>query len=131
MIILDGLKELRNSKIKAILDVVYDLITKFTAEGENQCDGFGENAFTCDAMMLGSLLKGCAQIGIWPELKAPYTGQTFKDLKANIQKFKLIDLGNYNKYHVGHDYSDVIQASLESVEDEYGGLDLWEVKQRR
>jgi hypothetical protein len=93
MTILDAVKESRNAKVKAALDIVYQLIEKLTAEEDNECkQGPEQDSFFCDAMMLGSLLKGAAQIGIWSKLETSYVGQTVQDLRANIAEVKLTDL---------------------------------------
>jgi len=134
MTILDAVKESRNAKVKAALDIVYQLIEKLTAEEDNECkQGPEQDSLFCDAMMLGSLLKGAAQIGIWPKLEASYVGQTVQDLRANIAEVKLTDLSIYKRTppHLDHEYTKFISISMKGVEDQYNGVKLWDFKRRR
>lgn len=84
--------------------------------------------FSCDAIVLGSLLKGSAAIGIWPRPEVPYRGITFKGLASQVREMKVLDSCNQRDgyYSSGnrHRVKDAIEASIGSLEDHFCGLKL-------
>ncbi len=58
------------SSIESAIQIIYDPISKYS----------------CHSMVLGSLLKSSAVIGISPRPKSPYPGMPFKTLAAKTEK---------------------------------------------
>ena len=63
-----NIQKKRTNTIESMIAVIHDLITKYS--GSNiLCDNGQE--FSCDANLLGSLLKASPIIGIWPRPEYP------------------------------------------------------------
>jgi hypothetical protein len=108
------------------MEVMHDLIIKYSTS-EILCHN--DNQFACDAVVLGSLLKGSATIGIWPQPKEPFDGMTFKELASQILEMQVLDDCNQRQgpyYYSGnrHGVKDSIEASIRSLEDQLCGLNL-------
>lgn len=91
----------------------------------------------CDAMVLGSLIKGATTIlgvGIWPPPKEPYGGISFTKLIRDTRAMYIADLCDADSKTIHktlsecHGVKDSIEASLRSLEDTLCGLDLHEIK---
>lgn len=82
--------------------------------------------FSCDAIVLGSLLKGSAATGIWPRPTIPYHDITFKSLASQIREMQVLDTCKHRDryYKFSHGVKDAIEASIRSLEDEFCGLKL-------
>ncbi|CZR67620.1 uncharacterized protein PAC_17519 [Phialocephala subalpina] len=113
--------------IESTIQVIYDLITKYSGPEIICCN----DRFACDAILLGSLLKRSATIGISPRPKNPYPGMTFKRLAEQIREMQVLDNcghtsgdGTYYDYINGNGIKDSIEASLRSLEDRMCGLKL-------
>lgn len=120
------IQEKRIDAIKSIIAVIHDLIIKYS--GPNiLCDNGQE--FSCDATLLGSLLKASAIIGIWPRPEDPYLGIKLKTLANQIRGMRVLDeyemsrKGFYD-LNCSHGIKDSIEASIRSLEDRILGLHL-------
>jgi hypothetical protein len=85
-----SLEEINSRREKALsdaLEVIYSLMENHQAGG--YCKRTDRRAAACDSMLLGSLLKGCQNAGIWPPPVAPYKAMTFKSLKDKISSFEI------------------------------------------
>lgn len=135
LIFTDAMKQARQSAIETIVNVIHSLITKYM-DGQTHCDtGMDEDLrFACDAMLLGSLMKGSSKIGIWPRPEAPFFGKKFNDLAAEIRKIKMVDVcgrssgrrwSSYGGFERNcHGLEDQIESSIKAVEEGLGGLKL-------
>ena len=109
-------------------------------DGTTQCEaGMDEELrFACDAMLLGSLMKGSRKIGIWPRTEAPFNGQKFNELAKAIRGIKMLDVcgkssgrrwSSYSGFEGNaHGLEDLIERELRVVEEGLGGLDLEEYR---
>jgi hypothetical protein len=122
------IQERRIDAIESMIAVIHDLITKYS--GPNiLCDNGQE--FSCDANLLGSLLKASAIIEIWPRPEDPYPGIKSKTLADQIRGMRVLDDcemrnrggGYYGSTH-SHGIKDSIEASMRSLEDRILGLHL-------
>lgn len=108
-----------------MITVIHDLITKFS--GPDIVCSHGSQ-FSCDANILGSLVKGSAIIGIWPRPKVPYPGISSKTLLYQIRKMQIPDtcqkLDGFYHSTSGHGIKDSIEALMRSLEDRMLGLGL-------
>jgi hypothetical protein len=108
-----------------MIAVIYDLITKYSGP-DILCDN--GNKFSCDANLLGSLLKASAIIGIWPRPENPYPGINSKTLGDQIRGMQVLDNceigGRYYDSGCSHGIKDLIQVSMRSLEDRILGLHL-------
>ena len=112
--------------IDRAIQVIYDLIAKYSGPEIICCN---DDRFACDAILLGSLLKSSAAIGILPRPKNPYPGMTFKTLAEQIREMKVLDQCRYAQrgYYTSsscHKINDSIEASIRSLEDVMCGLNL-------
>lgn len=118
--------------IESAIRVVYDLIAKYSSPKIN-CSN-DDNPFLCDAVLLGSLIKSSAEIGISPRPKNPFPGMTFKGLAEQIRGMKVLDDCDYirkgddsHRYYESHESHGIkysIKASIRSLEDELCGVNL-------
>lgn len=118
------IQQRRIDGIERAIQVIDDLITKYSGP-EIVCSN-GER-FACDAILLGSLIKSSAAIGILPRPKNPYPGVTFKTLAEQIRKMQVLDICKDNHrdyYSLNHGVKDSIEASMRSLEDGMRGLKL-------
>lgn len=125
---LGAIQTSRIDGIESMLKVVHDLITKYSGP-KILCRN--NNGLTCDAMLLGSLLKGAAVTRIWPPPKHPYPGITIKMLADQIRGIDVLDDsrhhgrgGGYYTSGNGHGIKDSMEASIRSLEDRMCGLEL-------
>ncbi|CZS92471.1 uncharacterized protein RAG0_03050 [Rhynchosporium agropyri] len=116
--IIRNIQENRINAIESMIAVIYDLITKYS--GPNiLCTG---NEYSCDATLLGSLLKASAIIGIWPRPKDPYPGINAKMLAGHIRGMQVLDdcerfgRGYYQSSNGSHGIKVLIEASMKSLE---------------
>jgi hypothetical protein len=124
----DTIQEKRIDAIESMIALIHDLITKYS--GPNTlCDNGQE--FSCDANLLGSLLKASAIIGIWPQPEDPYPGIISKTLADQIRGMRVLDdceVSSRGRGYYGsscsHGIKDSIEASMRSLEDRILGLHL-------
>jgi hypothetical protein len=121
-----NIQENRKDAIESMITVIHDLITKYSAPNI-LCDH--RNEFSCDASVLGSLLKESATIGIWPRPEVPYPGINSKTLADQIRRMRVLDnceTSGRGYYSSGgsHGIKVLIEASLKSLEDRIPGLQL-------
>ena len=103
---------------------MHDYIAKYLTSGF-LCHE--DSPFSCDANVLGSLLKSSAIIGIWPRPEIPYPGITFTSLATQVRNMEVLDECNGGRYHRSrneHGVKDTINASIRSLEDQFSGLKL-------
>jgi hypothetical protein len=127
---LETLKSYREKAIESAINVMHDLITKYSNPDKLLCPHQNENTrFSCDALVLGALLKGCISIRIWPKPAAPYPGLIFKNLVSQIRGLKLPDIctgitGRRNPIYECHGNRAFIEKEMEALENGMCGLDL-------
>lgn len=122
----------RTTAIESALLILHNLITRYSAPSILCPVIFdANNSLACDSLLLGSLIKGCATIGIWPpsNLRAPYPGIVFRDLAVRIRELKVLDvcngaLGRWKACEDAHGVKGGIEASLSALEAAMGGLNL-------
>ena len=126
----ETLKSHREKAIESAVNVMHDLIRKYFDSDKLLCPHHNENQrFSCDALVLGALLKGCISIRIWPKPTAPYPGLIFKNLVSQIRGLKLPDMctgvtGRRILTYVCHGNRAFIEKSMEALENGMCGLDL-------
>jgi hypothetical protein len=123
---LGAIQDIRIDGIESLIKVIHDLITKYSG-AKKICHR--DNGFACDAILLGSLLKRSAKMGIWPHPKYPYPGLTFKTLADQIRGMELLDdcRQSGNRYYSSagsHGIKSSIEESIRSLEDSMCGLKL-------
>jgi len=109
-----------------MIAVIHDLITKYSGP-DILCNN--NQDFSCDAKLLGSLLKASAIIGIWPRPEHPYPGIKSKTLAVQIRGIQVLDDCNmssrgYYSSSFSHGIKNSIEASMRSLEDHILGLHL-------
>jgi hypothetical protein len=131
----DEIKQGRQNAINTAITVIHKLITKYI-EGTTNCDAALDEdmRLACDAMVLGSLMKGARKIGIWPRPEAPFNGHKYSDLAKAIRELKMFDVcgrsagrkwSSYGGFEGNaHGLEDLIQLELKAIEENLGGLDL-------
>lgn len=79
----------------------------------------------CDSMVLGSLIKASAKIGIWPMPSEPDPKVSFNSLKKRIRQMKILYGQSCGEINDGHGVADIINTSINAIEESLsGGLDL-------
>ncbi|OCK89655.1 uncharacterized protein K441DRAFT_734709 [Cenococcum geophilum 1.58] len=140
--VLDAIENKRQGVIASAISMLTDLITNYQ-NSTPRCPRSGDNAFKCDAMVLGALIKSSISIGLWPPPAPPFTGISFCALSGQIHQMKVPTLcdtigqtegwygsrGDYPYYdrgelpaHIG--IKESIEASFRSLEDQLCGLDI-------
>jgi hypothetical protein len=123
----------RAAAIENAILIVHNLIVRYS--GPVICPVvWNENdKLACDALLLGSLIKGSAAIGIYPIIFAPYHGIVFKDLATQIRELKVFDVlhdvcnqsfGRYQSNSDAHGVKSSIEASMNALECAMIGLNL-------
>ncbi|KAL5346669.1 hypothetical protein ACLOAV_008376 [Pseudogymnoascus australis] len=121
--IINRIQEHRIEAIGRTIKIVHDYITKYLTS-DIICSR--HQRIDCDAIVLGSLLKSSIGIGIWPQPEVPYCGMTFKNLASQIREMRVLDQCNQDRYSSGnnHGVMEAIKASVNSLEDQFRGLEL-------
>jgi hypothetical protein len=122
----------RAAAIEGAMLIVHNLIARYSGP-DILCPVVWDenNKLACDSLLLGSLIKGSASIGIWPKQNAPYHGIVFKDLAVQIRELKVFDicnhmngLGRYQSCSDAHGVRTSIEASMNALEAALYGLNL-------
>lgn len=137
------LAELQSDRCRA-LEEIFETIALYireyqepTSTPKRLCQRVEDlKALAGDAMVLGTLLKGCAKAGIWPIPAYPYHGFTVRQVVNAIAVFEICSLCEINKDglhgrykgNVGKEVHDKVKSSMlsfkTSVEAVMKGLDL-------
>lgn len=84
--------------------------------------------FTCDAVLLGSLLESSSKLGVWPPPEAPYLDVTFKNLMVDINQINLVSfctkMGYTNQSSNSHGMKTEISSCLGKIRNRLSGLNL-------
>jgi len=128
--IIDVILAHRAAAIEGAMHIVHSLIARYSSP-EVFCPAVWDvnNNLACDSLLLGSLIKGSATIGIWPKINPPYLGVVFQDLAIQIRELKVFDVCNqerrrYQSCYDAHGVKDSIEASLSALEGAMHGLKL-------
>jgi len=117
----------RIDAIESMIAFIHNLITKYSGPDILCKNGSG---FSCDARLLGSLLKSSAIIGILPRPEDPYPGIKSKTLADQIRGMQVLDGCNTSSRggvwdsSPSHGIKDSIEASMRSLGDHIPGLQL-------
>ena len=145
--IVDAIENKRQGVIASAISMLTGHITNYQNSTPRcaRSGGSGDNAFKCDAMVLGALIKGSISIGLWPPPAPPFTDISFCALSGKIRQMKVPTLcdtigqikkrygsrGSYDYYRDGLPadigpcgIEESIEASLGSLEDQLCGLDI-------
>ncbi|TVY45141.1 hypothetical protein LSUB1_G000720 [Lachnellula subtilissima] len=127
--IISTLQKNRIEGIKALIQVIYDIINKYAA-ADTLCDN---DQSACDASVLGTIMKSSAAMGIWPQPERPYPNLTYKAIVERIEEIQfpetcVLDERRYISYgsiHPNlHGIKEVIGTLIESLENNMYGLEL-------
>ena len=133
------MKNGRQIAIDTAISAIDQLITKYM-DGKVNCTHDGESLqYSCDAMVLGSLMKGARTIGIWPKPAAPYSGKRLGKLLEEIRSIKVLDVCSQQVDASGirypasncHGLEDSIRATMKIIEDGLDDLELDDYKKNR
>ena len=138
---IDAIIKDREQAVLAAISFIHTLIDKYMV-GKTLCDGSldDELRYACDAMVLGSLMKGSRKIGIWPKPEAPFNGQTFQNLARSIRSIRILDVCNksssrrWTSHGPGansHGLEQTIETEIKALETGLGGLKLAEYAMKR
>ncbi|KFY53145.1 hypothetical protein V496_07855 [Pseudogymnoascus sp. VKM F-4515 (FW-2607)] len=128
--IINEIQEHRIEAIGCIITIVHNHIDNYFSS--NICaSGDKDKQFSCDAIVLGSLLKSSSDIGIWPRPEVPYCGMTFKSLASQVEEMRVIHhqcsqdnpFALYNSCK-NRGVKEAMKASVNSLERRLCGLNL-------
>jgi hypothetical protein len=134
------MKNGRQIAIDSAITAVDQMITKYM-DGKVNCKHTldDDQRYACDAMVLGSLMKGARAIGIWPKPAAPFSGKRLGKLLDEIRSVKILDI--YNNQGLGsdsrspswncHGLEDSIKATMKIIEEGLDDLELDDYKKNR
>ncbi|TVY86226.1 hypothetical protein LAWI1_G007987, partial [Lachnellula willkommii] len=131
-----AMKNGRRIAIDTAISAIDQLITKYM-DGKVNCTHDGESLrYSCDAMVLGSLMKGARTIGIWPKPTAPFPGKILRKLLEEIRSIKVLDVCSQQVDASGirypasncHGIEDSIKATMKIIEDGLDDLELDDYK---
>ena len=92
-----------------------------------------EKNAACDALMLGSLLRGSAAMGIWPAPSPPFSAMSWKSTASRIRDLKVVSVCDEFYSHStwnpkAPDPSHGVKASIleviDTLEERMTGLEL-------
>ena len=136
---LDAIENSRQFAISGIISSLGDLRRTYE-DKKKQCIRGDNLGFHCDAMVLGSLHKESLRLGLLPTPNPPYQGFSYdslgQEVKAmNVKSLCEVDSTGYGSYHYGQpsmicSVGKTIEASVESLKDQLGGLDLADFRAR-
>jgi hypothetical protein len=97
------------------------------------CEGIGGSA--CDAMVLGSLLREAAKLGLYPKPRLPYIEKSFVELKKDLRRLEIISLCDKSwkpqKRVDSHGVKALISRQLRKLERHLQGLNLNDFKNKK
>jgi len=122
----------RAANISKLFDFIKQVIERY--RGINVICGSA-----CDAMVLGSLIKGLSAAGVWPIQEPPYDGITFNELASVIADLKAVSLCDEIDSYVGipispsggHALHILFSYKALSVADKVTGLDINTFQRRK
>lgn len=122
---------------------VQDLLGNYQKTG-NACNRGDGNRSSCDAMVLGSILKATQNARLWPIPEPPYKGFTVEGIKRDILAFEIKTLcdithpssgiymhkADYNYQYGGASYTikESIAGKINSLSDMLHGLKIEDFK---
>jgi len=128
--VIDVMLAHRAAAIEGAMRIVHTLIARYSSP-EVFCPAVWDenNNLACDSLILGSLIKGSAAIGIWPDIDAPYHGIVFQELATQVRELRVFDVCNqarrsYQSCPDAHGVKDSIQASMNALQGAMCGLNL-------
>lgn len=87
--------------------------------------------YTCNSVLLGSLLEGSANLGLWPPPDAPYRDLNFKFVVHEIMQIRVVSFcSKMGHTHVptgatgSHGVKSEIGSALAKVRTRFSGLNL-------
>ncbi|PVH85230.1 hypothetical protein DL98DRAFT_483721 [Cadophora sp. DSE1049] len=133
--VLDTIRRQRDVAISTAIDVVYDLIAKysgpnFTCEAltdENGGSLRGDHRRTCVTLVLGSLVKGARQANIWPRPEKPPYDFTFDTLVLAIRDIRISTLcsqTDVSSIFDTHGVDDLLEVLMDNIERSLAGLNI-------
>lgn len=126
----DKIQEHRIEAIGCIITIVHNHINNYFSS--DICVSTDKDKqFSCDAIVLGSLLKSSSDIGIWPRPEVPYCGMTFKSLASQVEEMRVIHHQCRQDNHFAlynscknREVKEAMKASVNSLERRLRGLNL-------
>jgi hypothetical protein len=141
--LLDKLQSDRHIALDQIFDTIashFKVYQEPTTISQRICQRHEDlKALACDAIVLGTLLKGCVRAGIWPIPLYPYDGFTVLQVVKDVTAMQIYSLCEINKDGMHRGYGneakqvhDQVKHSMlsfkNSVQAALEGLDLNDYK---
>lgn len=87
--------------------------------------------YSCDAMLLGSLIKSASAAGFWPPPSAPYIGHSFQSVASAIETLSLVSLCDDGYHPDGHGVKANLRHEIVKWRARLQGLRLLDFKEKR
>lgn len=134
------MKNGRQIAIDTAITAIDQLITKYM-DGKVNCshDSDESRRYACDAMVLGSLIKGARTLGIWPKPTAPFSGKRLAKILEEIRSIKVLDVctGQTKSFSASsqasncHGIEDSIKSTMKIIEDGLEDLELGDYRKNK
>ena len=133
----DAIERNRLQMVPNAIAVLRGTLAKY--QGNTTCCSRGDSwASSCDAMVLGGLMKRMASVGLLPPPEPPYKDLSFAGLAKQVRDMELPTLcevwprrGHYGFSPSSCNIKTIVDASISSLEDQLCGLDLGDFRKGR
>ena len=86
---LDSMKEHRIETLTLCFEELFALVNQYWTDGTEASIKCPNKSSRCDALRLGSLLKGLKRCGLYPRLQSPFCGITLFELAASLNGIEI------------------------------------------
>ncbi|KAK2624994.1 hypothetical protein QTJ16_005363 [Diplocarpon rosae] len=126
---LDSILARRMKAIRNLFDVIGHYIDVLQISKPRCTSGRSEShRYTCNNVLLGSLLEGSARLGLWPAPDPPYKDLNFKFVVHEIMQINVISfcskMGYANQPTGSHGVKAEIGSALVKLKTRFSGLNL-------
>lgn len=93
--VIDSILDARSATLVALLDHCYAIVDHLAVGVRQRCTEFS-NTEECDALTLGSFMKGIGRMGLWPR---PHVSDILTSVAELSVKLKSLSLSTYQSIH--------------------------------
>ncbi|KAI9048420.1 hypothetical protein LZ554_007256 [Drepanopeziza brunnea f. sp. 'monogermtubi'] len=127
--IIDNILSRRLKAIQSCFDVIGRYIDVLQAQKPRCTSSRSEShRYTCNNILLGSLLESSASLGLWPPADAPYKDLNFTFLVREVMQIKVVSfcskMGYTNQPTGSHGVKAEIGSALVKLKTRFSGLNL-------
>ncbi|KAE9378226.1 hypothetical protein N431DRAFT_328915 [Stipitochalara longipes BDJ] len=122
--VIESITKKRKTSVSKLLDIVKEPLEKY--QGSDVVCSAKHHRSSCDATILGSLIKSMVSYIIWPIPEPPYEAFTFSGLSAIIDGLRVTSFCQKTNWdgEKGHGIRKSFQEKVIAIESKLAGLDI-------